>query len=59
MKQIKASLIGCGRMGQVHAQVLKELGINVTSLADKFKPSTDFIIENWFKQNPPASYQFK
>ena len=56
MKQIKASLIGCGRMGQVHAQVLKELGINVTSLADKFKPSTDFIIENWFKQNPPASY---
>ena len=57
MEQIKASLVGCGRMGQVHAQVLKELGINVTSLADKSKVCTDLFIDKLYKQSPPASYR--
>ena len=56
MQALKAAIVGCGRMGQNHATVLEELGIDLISLADPIESSRENIINNWNGISRPLGF---
>ena len=47
MTAITASLVGCGRMGACHAQVLKKLDVTLLCVTDLNPSAAQKVLENW------------
>lgn len=56
MKNLKASIIGCGRMGMNHLQVLNELSINLLSVADPIENNCKSLISKAAKNGEKTNY---
>ena len=55
-KTPEACIVGCGRMGQRHAEVIKSLGFTLTAVADIYETCCRQIIDNWKDSNIPDAY---
>ncbi len=53
MASISAALIGCGRMGRCHAQVLKLLKVNLHGVADLNIASAEEVAKSWCSDSSP------
>ena len=55
-KAPEACIVGCGRMGQRHAEVIKSLGFKLTAIADVYEPSCKKVIDSWTNFDKPDAY---
>ncbi len=53
---ITAGLVGCGRMGRRHVEVISQLGIRLLTIADPIDSACQYIVEGWQGPNPPAKF---
>ena len=50
-----ASLLGCGRMGQRHAEALQGLGMSLVALADPIESACSQVVQGWQGEAAPAA----
>ena len=55
-KAPEACIVGCGRMGQRHAEVIKSLGFKLTAIADIYEPCCKKVIDSWTNFDKPDAY---
>ena len=51
----EACIVGCGRMGQRHAEVIKSLGFKLTAIADIYESCCKQVID-WNSYGKPDAY---
>lgn len=55
-KHLDACIVGCGRMGQRHAQVIESLGLKLSAIVDISEARCKQVINEWQGLNAPESY---